>query len=559
MSRHWSHPVGRFAGLLTRARRLPARKSLALAIAVPLAAAGLAFAAAGSANAAAAANQPICHATGAAGKYVPESPNIDATGLSGGHTGHARDIIPPFPYTDKSGVLQHFAGQNWTATGQAIFNNGCDTPNAIDPIDPTPTQANCVAGAPTPPALTLPTTPAGVTYSASPAGPYTAGQPVTVTATNTVKTQWFQAPAPTGWTFVDVGTETYQLTFRAAPPCGAGAPTVVDPVAPTVVDAACAAGVLTPPTLTLASSPAGVSYAASAAPAAGTSLTVTATVTDPALYTFMAPGTGGWAFVDSGHETYPVTFAAAPPCGGGGGGGGPAGGGAAGPSTVTPVAPTFGDPGCRAGGATAPFVTTPGTPGGVTYSVSPAGPYAGGQKITVTATVTDPAEQFAAPGTGGWTFVDATHETITHTFAAAPSCSGVGGLKVVSATPSFVDAVCVDGAPTTPSYTLPDLDGVRYAVDGRHRAAGTYPAVSGSTITVRMTATAGFTLRDDAPAVHRFPSSPQCLGVEPVSTSTDPLANTGAPVVPMTVIGALVTMLGAVLMIAARRRDKNAL
>lgn len=552
MSRRWPYPFERDAGILARLRRWPARRTVAAALAVPLVATGIAFAAASSAHAAAAPSLAICHATGS-GKYVAESPNINATGLSGGHIGHSKDIIPPFDYTDKAGAVIHFGGQNWTATGQAILKNGCAAPKPIDPTDPTLTQANCAAGVLTPPSLTLPTTPAGVTYSAVPAGGYAAGDTVTVTAANSDASQWFQSPAPTGWTFVDVETETYQFTFRAAPPCGPGAPTVVDPVAPTVVDSACVAGAPTTPTLTLASSPTGVSYAASAAPAAGTSLTVTATITDPALYSFVGPGAGGWTFVNSTTETYPVTFAAAPACGGGGGGPG------SGAVTVAPAAPTFGDPGCGSAGATAPFVTTPSTPSGVAYSVSPAGPYTGGQTVTVTATVTDPADQFVAPGAGGWTFVDATHETIAHTFAAAPTCSAVGGLKAVSAHPTFADATCVDGTVTGASYTLPDVDGVRYVVDGRRRTAGSYPAASGTTVTIRLVATDGFTLRDSTPVVHEFPAAPQCRGVEPITTSRQPLAATGARVVPLTELGALLTVLGIAMLIGARRRNTKAL
>jgi hypothetical protein len=662
MSRRWPYPFGRSAESAARARRLPARKTLAAALAVPLAATGLAFAAAGSAHAAAAKIE-ICHADSAGKKpYNDKSVSIpDAVGHIGHRgpiysTGAASwgDIIPPFTYTDSHGVPTNFPGLNWTPEGQAILANGCGIPATVTPVDPTVTDPVCVAGVLTPPALTLPGAPAGVTYTASPAGGYAAGDSVTVTAT-TDAGHWFQAPAPAGWTFVDLQHETYSFTFAnpACVPIGPGAPVTVAPVDPIVIDTACVAGVLTPPTLTPAATPVGVTYTTSkgapyapgdtvtvtasiAAPAlftftapapagwvfvnattetftitfanpacvpigpgvptvvspvaptvtnsvcaagvattptltlaalpggvlytpskpapyaAGDSLTVTASILAPLLDTFAAPGTGGWTFVNATTETYDVTFAAAPVCAG-------VGGVAAGPTTVTPVTPTFGDPGCGAGGATAPFVTTPSTPSGVAYTVSPAGPYAGGQTVTVTATITDPADQFTAPGSGGWTFVDATHETITHTFAAAPACSGVGGLKAVSAHPTFADATCADGTLTGASYTLPDVDGVRYLVDGKHRAAGSYPAANGSTVTITLVATDGFTLRDDAPIVHTFADAPQCLAVEPTTTSTQPLASTGAPVVPLAELGALLTALGAALLFGARRRSRKAI
>jgi hypothetical protein len=322
-------------------------------------------------------------------------------------------------------------------------------------------------------------------------------------------------------------------------------------VLPTVAQASCdAAGNPVAPSLTL---PAGslITYSQSAAAAAGTTVTVTATVKDAAKYDFTKP-IAPWTAGAAGVATYDVVFAAAPAC--------PAVGGVgAGPTTVSPVAPSFGDPACGTSGATAPFVTTPSTPAGVTYTVSPAGPYTGGETVTVTATITDPSEQFTAPGTGGWTFVDATHETITHTFAAAPTCSGVGGLKAVSAHPTFTEATCDDGTVYGASYTLPDVDGVRYVVDGRHRVAGTYAAASGSTIDVRLAATHGFTLRDDSPIVHTFADAPTCHGVEPASTPGQPLADTGARVVPLTELGGLLIILGAALVLGGRRRSRKAL
>ena len=73
----------------------------------------------------------ICHATGSStNPYVQNSPN--ANGVVSGHYSHQdnRDIIPPFDY-NSHGTTKHFPGQNWTASGQAIFNNGCKaiTPN----------------------------------------------------------------------------------------------------------------------------------------------------------------------------------------------------------------------------------------------------------------------------------------------------------------------------------------------------------------------------------------------------------------------------------------------
>ncbi len=55
----------------------------------------------------------------------------------------------------------------------------------VQPVSPTVTQATCTNGVVTTPTVVLATTPTGVSYVASPAGPYsgTANTTVTVTAT----------------------------------------------------------------------------------------------------------------------------------------------------------------------------------------------------------------------------------------------------------------------------------------------------------------------------------------------------------------------------------------
>lgn len=69
------------------------------------------------------------------------------------------DIIPA--YTDDQGVS--FPGLNWTAAGQAIFNNGCKVPQAQPTPTPTPTSAPTPTPTPTTPVTPTPTTPGTVT------------------------------------------------------------------------------------------------------------------------------------------------------------------------------------------------------------------------------------------------------------------------------------------------------------------------------------------------------------------------------------------------------------
>jgi hypothetical protein len=82
----------------------------------------------------------ICHATGSqTNPYVRITPS--ASGVINGHVGSdhqgGRDIIPPFSYTSK-GEEHFFPGQNWDATGQAIWNNGCNVPVSNPPPGPPP-------------------------------------------------------------------------------------------------------------------------------------------------------------------------------------------------------------------------------------------------------------------------------------------------------------------------------------------------------------------------------------------------------------------------------------
>ena len=92
----------------------------------------------------------ICHATPpdtAANGYVVISPS--ASGVYHGHLRqHDADIIPPFVY---DGVTYSL---NWDATGQAIWNNGCQVP-ASSSGTTTITTTTTTTSAPTPPPVHL--------------------------------------------------------------------------------------------------------------------------------------------------------------------------------------------------------------------------------------------------------------------------------------------------------------------------------------------------------------------------------------------------------------------
>ena len=108
----------------------------------------------------------ICHGTGANGNpYVVNSPAINSSGafageLAAGHNDHIGplwfdgiqetwgDIIPPYDYPPAD---FHYPGLNWTAEGQAIYNNGCNIP------EPTPEPTPEVTPEPTPEVTPEPT------------------------------------------------------------------------------------------------------------------------------------------------------------------------------------------------------------------------------------------------------------------------------------------------------------------------------------------------------------------------------------------------------------------
>jgi hypothetical protein len=132
-----------------------------------LAVVGLATAALFAPSSTALAGQPdtidICHSTGSDGNpYVVNSPSKD--GDVSGHADHTGpvwfdgitvewgDIIPPFTFDGGS-----FPGLNWTAEGQAIFENGCNIPDPTPPPTLAPTPTPTEAPTPTPTEAPTPT------------------------------------------------------------------------------------------------------------------------------------------------------------------------------------------------------------------------------------------------------------------------------------------------------------------------------------------------------------------------------------------------------------------
>ncbi len=167
----------------------------------------------------------ICHATGSQSHpYEVNSPSIDSNGYddAGGHAAPAHqgplwfagitvawgDIIPPYDFAPAN---FHFDGYNWTAAGQAIWENDCNIPAAATPtptLAPTPTPT--LAPTPTPTLAPTPTPP-GATPSPTPAptggvGPATGAPPAatadpTLPSTSTIDGTG-TGPTGDGWRIV---------------------------------------------------------------------------------------------------------------------------------------------------------------------------------------------------------------------------------------------------------------------------------------------------------------------------------------------------------------------
>ena len=210
----------------------------------------------------------------------------------------------------------------------------------------------------------------------------------------------------------------------------------VQPVAPTVTQASCVNGVVTVPTVVLATTPQGVSYvAAPQSPYVGTvdtPVTITASLaagfewgTLPDGWTAGRPGDG-----DVRRDLHGTTCAEA-----------------------TPVLPTVVPAVCVDGAVTSHTIALP-TTDNITYSLDPAGDPAGeypgtdAQTVTVTATLAPAGVAWPDPLPDGWTETSAT--TATHTVELpAIACT-----PLTPVAPDVTQASCTAGVVTVPAVLL---------------------------------------------------------------------------------------------------------
>jgi len=196
----------------------------------------------------------ICHATSATNNpyvvntvstsSVDEFGNPDLNG-HGDHTGPVYsdgmdsgwgDIIPPFE-DSKSGVS--FAGLNWSAEGQAIWNAGCNpvkpspTPTPTETtVSPTPTPTETTGSpTPTPTETTGSPTPTPITTSPAPVTPTPTPTLTTVTPTPTAITT---SPAPITTSPAPITTSPAPITTSPAPITTSPAPITTSPTPTTI-------------------------------------------------------------------------------------------------------------------------------------------------------------------------------------------------------------------------------------------------------------------------------------------------------------------------------------
>ena len=328
-----------------------------------------------------------------------------------------------------------------TATNEVTFAHVTCTPATL--ANPAVTQATCAGGRVTAPSIVVPPV-TGVSFTTEPTelGDGTRDVEVTVTATLEDGYGWGTINEP--WKRVDVDTATFTVTLR-----GASCREVL-PVAPTVTQARCAGGVLSPPTLVLAKTD-GITYAADPAGpyVAGLSVIVTATL-GPAGVGWPAALPAGWTRTSNTTATLVVPFADVP-C-----------------TPVVPVAPTVTSATCAGGAVIGPSILLP-TTTGVSYALEPEelGEGTSDVDVTVTATLADGFRWGTV--TAPWTRVNDTTARWTVTLTAA-TCA-----EVTPVAPTVTQAMCAGGVLSPPTLALATTDKITYTVapSGQYAPGGT--------------------------------------------------------------------------------------
>jgi hypothetical protein len=339
------------------------------------------------------------------------------------------------------------------------------TCRTVAPALPSITQAECVDGAVTEPTILLFPLP-GISYHVDSQPPYQPGQTVLVSATlNPTGVAWADL-LPDGWTETSPTTATYTVTF-AEVSC-----TPATPSDPAVVQATCADGAVTEPTITPEETD-GVTYTLDPAGpydgTVGTTVTLTATLADG--FAWVDPLPTGWAQTSPTTATFTVALVAAT-C-----------------AEVVPGVPGIDQAECVDGAVTTPTLTLPETDG-ITYTADVPPPYEPGDTVVVTATLAATGVAWPDPLPSGWELVNPTTATYTVMFADE-SCTLATPLD-----PGVVPATCANGVVTDHTVTPTPAEGIIYALDP---PGPTYDGTQDVTVTVTATLADGYAWPDPMP------------------------------------------------------------
>ncbi len=289
-----------------------------------------------------------------------------------------------------------------------------------------------------------------------------------VTATLDAEDVGWPDQLPAGWTETSDTQATFTVEFDAVE-C-----MPVSPVAPTVTQATCTAGVVTVPTIVLGTTTGIIYEVAPPGPYDGTkdvTVTVTATLADGYEWGQIPER---WQKLGPARATFTVVLTGTS-C-----------------EDVTPVEPTVTQAACTGGVVTRPTLALAETDG-ITYTADPEGPYTQGQSVLVTATLDAEGVGWPDQLPEGWTETSDTQATFTVEFDAV-ECTPVAPVA-----PTVTQATCVNGAVSAPAIVLPTTPGVIYSVD----PDGAYDGTKDATVTVTATLVDGLRV---GPAATRLES-----------------------------------------------------
>jgi hypothetical protein len=439
----------------------------------------------------------ICHANEGNG-WTSNNVSVNSIlNVPNGHRFHDDDIIPPFTYSGGS-----FAGLNWDAYGQSIWNNGCD--NEVTPTAPTFTNAQCTGpGTYGQASYTIPAT-TGVTYWVSiNDAAYAVKAAGTYFVNVSTKVEVYAAELPGYELEGNDNNWKWEKTFTA-PDCDAD----VTPTKPTIVEAVCTGeGQVGLATYTIPSIT-GVKYQRSTGGSNGPWVDIAAgdhTAADGSSVWIRAVELPGYDIVGTAKWELEFANVISSKC-------------------DVPAAPSFTAQVCTGPGTTNTASYTIPSDNGITYQVRiDGGSWQNASAGTVNVTVFPRLIEVQALA-DGHIIVPGSTTSWSYTFTSAGDCLE----NAFPVEPEWVDSSCeADTTGSTQatfevfaaanvSYEV-STNGVDYAPIG----AGVHNATVGTTVWIKAVAASGYQLSGDTgPWSHTFGDPGDCLDEASVGDPT---------------------------------------